>query len=57
MMGEHDSKERIISNHNNNVIGKMTIKYMKALDEDFRIVGLHVHLIIISWKLSLFVIL
>jgi hypothetical protein len=55
MMEEHDSKERIISKHNNNVIGNLTIKYMKALDEDRRIVGLHVHLIIL--KLSLFVIL
>jgi hypothetical protein len=42
MMGEHDSKERIISKHDNNVIGNLTINYMKALDEDCRIVGLHV---------------
>jgi hypothetical protein len=42
MMGEHDSKERIISKHDNNVIGNLTINYMKGLDEDCRIVGLNV---------------
>jgi hypothetical protein len=30
MMGEHDSKEGIISKHNNNVIGKYDYKHMKS---------------------------